>query len=520
MTTVPLTFRWIMKIKAFICAALSAALIFSFSSFAFASDGVKTSVYLNYGKVLITADGISGFDENGNAISVFDPDGYRIRQQNNSYSTENNIEVDCADADIELDGVNIDCSDLFGTAAFMIDGESNVSLTVKRNNYLTGGDARASLEVGSSASLTIDGDGSLNVVSVSSGAAIGGGGSNTNGSITINSARITADSSASTSGAGIGGGCNAAGGIITINGGWVNALGGEYSAGIGGGGTAAAGGTVTINGGTVTAVGGIYGAGIGGGRLGKCEKVAINGGSVKATAGENAPNNFGGGYARPAAAIVDSDSNALVCAVVDVNALNCSVDSRINSKTVNVNYTHPDDSNFYFWLKEGTYTADVFPQGGAGIHAQIEISGSTATVTTSSFETLVLKSDSELALGNKLLTGDFSTVTDIKSEFENEILTLFDSDSDQIESFNYFATGQRIALISDEMMIDYADIVISGDLDGDGICDGRDAVIAQAIKSGMLTTAAPSVNAAADADSDGDFSDNDILMIQQKGLLK
>ena len=274
-----------MKIKAIICTALSVALIFSFSSYAFASDGVKTSVYLNYGKVSITADGISGFDENGTAISVFDSDGYRIRQQNNAYSTENNIEVDCADAKIELDGVNIDCSDLFGTAAFMIDGESNVSLTVKRNNYLTGGDARASLEVGSSAALTIDGDGYLSVLSVSSGAAIGGGGSNTNGSITINSARITADSSASTSGAGIGGGCNAAGGIITINGGWVNAIGGEYSAGIGGGGTAAAGGNITINGGTVTAAGGIYGAGIGGGRLGKCEKVTINGGSVKATAG-------------------------------------------------------------------------------------------------------------------------------------------------------------------------------------------------------------------------------------------
>ena len=206
--------------------------------------------------------------------------------------------------------------------------------------------------------------------------------------------------------------------------------------------------------------------------------------------------------------------------MVDTNVLNCSVDSRINSKALNIEYTHPDDSNFYFWLKEGSYTADIFPQGGAGVHALIEISGSTATVTTSNYDTLVLKSDSQLALANKLLTGDFSTVTDIKSEFENENLTLFDSHSEQIESFNYFATGQRIALISDETMIDYADIVISGDLDGDGICDGRDAVIAQAIKSGMLTTAAPSVNAAADADSDGDFSDNDIITIQQKGLLK
>ena len=509
-----------MKFKTIICAALSVALILSFSSYAFASDEVKTSVYLNYGNAVITADGISGFDENGTAINVYDPDGYRIRQQNNSYPTENNITVNSADVDIELDGVNIDCSDLFGTAAFMIDGDSKVSLNVRRNNYLTGGESRATLEVGSSASLTIDGDGYLKAVSVSSGAAIGGGGTNTNGTIIINGAKILADSSASTSGAGIGGGCNAPAGTITINGGWVNALGGEYSAGIGGGGTGAAGGTVTINGGTVTATGGIYGAGIGGGRLGKCEKVVINGGSVKATAGENASNNFGGGYARPAATIVDSDSNALVCAVVDVNALNCSADISINKKAVNVNYTHPDDSNFYFWLKEGTYTADIFPQGGAGVHALIEISGSTATVTTINFETLVLKSDSELLLGNKLLTGDFSTVTDINSEFENEILTLFDSDSEQVESFNYFTTGQRVALISDEMIIDYADIVISGDLDGDGICDGRDAVIAQAIKSGMLTTATPSVNAAADADSDGDFSDSDIALIQQTGLLK
>ena len=510
-----------MKIKAIICTLLSFALIFPFASYAFASsDGVKTSVYLNYGKAVITSDGITGYDENGAAISVCDPDGYRIRQQNNVYPTENNIEVDSADVDIELDGVNVDCSDLFGTAAFMIDGESNVSLTVRRNNYLTGGDTRATLEVGSSASLTVDGDGYLKAVSVSSGAAIGGGGSNTNGVVTINGAKIFADSSSSTSGAGIGGGCNAPGGIITVNGGWVYALGGEYSAGIGGGGTAASGGTVTINGGTVTAVGGIYGAGIGGGRLGKCEKVIINGGSVKAKAGENASNNLGGGYGRPAATIVDSDSNTLICAIVDIAAINCFVDCKINDKAVNINYTHPDDSCFYFWLKAGTYTADIFPQSGAGLHALIEVSGSTATVTTENFETLILKSDSNLALGNKLLKGNFSAVTDIKSEFENEALTLFDFDSTQIESFNSFVTGQRIALFSDGVMVDYADIVIPGDLDSDGIIDGCDVVIAQAIKSGMLTTAAQSVNAAADADSDGEFSDSDISFIQQKGLLK
>ena len=68
-------------------------------------------------------------------------------------------------------------------------------------------------------------------------------------------------------------------------------------------------------------------------------------------------------------------------------------------------------------------------------------------------------------------------------------------------------------------MVDYADIVIPGDLDSDGIIDGCDVVIAQAIKSGMLTTAAQSVNAAADADFDGEFSDSDISFIQQKGLL-
>jgi hypothetical protein len=105
--------------------------------------------------------------------------------------------------------------------------------------------------------------------------------------------------------AGIGGSYKTSCGNITITGGDVYARGGKYGAGIGGGYHKGSCGDITITGGDVNAVGGQYGAGIGsacsnktdkeGQTAGRYNSITITGGKVSGTAGEDAAG-IGTGY--------------------------------------------------------------------------------------------------------------------------------------------------------------------------------------------------------------------------------
>ena len=96
--------------------------------------------------------------------------------------------------------------------------------------------------------------------------------------------------------AGIGGGHYfSAGGIIKITGGTVTATGGDYAAGIGGG-YDAAGDDITITDSTVTATAGNQGAGIGGGYRGAGGNTTITDSTVTATATGAYGAGIGGGY--------------------------------------------------------------------------------------------------------------------------------------------------------------------------------------------------------------------------------
>ena len=147
--------------------------------------------------------------------------------------------------------------------------------------------------------LTIQGDGSLDVSCNQIGAGIGGQERMPCGDINIKSGTITA--MGEYSGAGIGG-CEANGGTITIEGGTIEAKGGTYAAGIGGG-RHGTGGNIFIYGGDIKAYGGEYGAGIGGGNGGRGGAIWITGGTVKAYGGTDAAG-IGGGE--------DGDSGSIV----------------------------------------------------------------------------------------------------------------------------------------------------------------------------------------------------------------
>lgn len=96
--------------------------------------------------------------------------------------------------------------------------------------------------------------------------------------------------------AGIGSNNKSSCGNITINSGTINATGGKYAAGIGSSYHQSSCGDIDIHGGTVTATGGEYAAGIGSGHYqSSCGYIDIFGGTITATGGFRAPG-IGSGY--------------------------------------------------------------------------------------------------------------------------------------------------------------------------------------------------------------------------------
>ena len=148
-----------------------------------------------------------------------------------------------AGATITLNGVNINWGGSLAGGDFAglnCLGNATIVLADGSVNYVKGFmDGPAGIHIAPNYTVTISGNGTLNVATKGGGAAIGSGYSDSGGSRN--------------------------GGNIVINGGTIYANGGNLGAGIGGGGRAKVG-NITINGGIIYAVGGGTGAGIGGGQ--------------------------------------------------------------------------------------------------------------------------------------------------------------------------------------------------------------------------------------------------------------
>lgn len=215
-------------------------------------------------------------------------------------TTDNIVVASGVTANITLNDVSIDVSGA-GKSAIELEGNASVSLKLIGKNVLCSAKDHAGIRVenrtdnltdtANTASLTINGPGSLEVHAGIQCAGIGGnnGWSDTvgghGGIITIQSGDIKAYGG--NYGAGIGGGSGGSGGNrITISGGTVYAQGAHDSTGIGGGSNydgKFTGGTIKITGGVVTAAGGAYANSLGGssGSRGKGD-VIIDGGIVNA----------------------------------------------------------------------------------------------------------------------------------------------------------------------------------------------------------------------------------------------
>ena len=210
----------------------------------------------------------------------------------------NNVKISIAEnANVILRGITINGANSwqYGWAGLTCMGDAMIILEDETTNNVTGFDEDyPGIYVPSGKTLTIEGNGTLNVSSNGDGeyAAAIGSGEEACGNIIINGGTINA-----TGVTGIGGGNMSACGFIRITGGNITATATKY-AGIGAGGWDGPCGDITITGGTIhaeNASSSYCGAGIGGG-MKNCGNIRIEGGTITAKGGPNAAGIGSGGY--------------------------------------------------------------------------------------------------------------------------------------------------------------------------------------------------------------------------------
>ncbi len=256
-------------------------LLFALSLFgstrAFAADGVA-ELDLDAGSISILS---MGYMQDGGSI-VLHGGSYRIFQSGGG-STQNTITVVDGDHVLVLERLNIDVSGTLGVCAFAMQNTARAELSLVGPNSLKSGGRRAGLEVMKGAAIVLrdGGEGVLDAVGGEFAAGIGGG---------------------------VFGVVKSDAGEITIEGGYIRATAGTAAAGIGGGygltlgNNGGDGGVVVIRGGIVEAGGDTLGACIGGGvaanlgQGGNGGSLTVYGGVVKAMKTTASGTAIGGGY--------------------------------------------------------------------------------------------------------------------------------------------------------------------------------------------------------------------------------
>ena len=236
--------------------------------------------YIEDGNITISAGtqaGTNKVEQGGTLKSENDKDTI-VTNRNTDIASSNTVTIEANGKDdkveVTLDNVNIKAETDSGSA---LTSKGDVTLTLKGDNHLTGGNGSSqgltshygSYGISSSGNLTITG-GEKDSLTVQGGdGSLGGGGISINGDVTISGGTVNA-----TGGNGGGGGA------------------GSYGSGI------HSSGSVTISGGTVTANGGNSGGGnyrSGGDGIQVSKGVTISGGTVTANGGDGSGNNSYGG---------------------------------------------------------------------------------------------------------------------------------------------------------------------------------------------------------------------------------
>ena len=224
--------------------------------------------YIENGDITVKASGTEGKNtvSQGNKKDVEDTNTI-ITNQKTDKASSHTVTIDAGNDKVEvtLDNVNIKADS--GSALI---SKGDVTLTLKGDNHLTGGNGGSS--------------------------SYGGDGITSSGSLTISGGTVTATGGDSTSSVGSGGsGIYSVSGDVTISGGTVNATGGNGGTISGGDGICSSGGVTISSGSTVTANGGSGEDGSGGRGITSNGGVTVSGGTVNAKGGSGKNGNGGDG---------------------------------------------------------------------------------------------------------------------------------------------------------------------------------------------------------------------------------
>ena len=269
--------------------------------------------YIEDGDITISA-GKDGNDVTQNEKTTYGDKDTVITNQKTDKASSNTVTIDAGNDKVEvtLDNVNIKADS--GSALI---SKGDVTLTLKGDNHLTGGNGGSSSYGGdgitSSGSLTISG-GTVTATGGDSTSSVGSGGSgiySVSGDVTISGGTVNANGGDGKNGSGGGSGIDSSGGV-TVSGGTVTANGGDSKDGDGGsGGYGISSSGVAISGGTVTANGGDGGSGSGshgGNGIYSSSGVAISGGAVTANGGDSKDGSGGNGIYSSGGVTISSGS--------------------------------------------------------------------------------------------------------------------------------------------------------------------------------------------------------------------
>jgi hypothetical protein len=138
---------------------------------------------------------------------------------------------------------------------------------------------------------------------------------------------------------------------------------------------------------------------------------------------------------------------------------------------------------------------------------------------------IVLISGSGYTMNGDLVSGiqEYTTVSTMLNQFANDSLEVVDCNGVVISGSAVVGTGTTIKLYQNGIVVDVATIVVSGDLDGNGMVDTTDYLRVKACVLSRFTFNAAQ-NAAADVDGDGSVSRADFERIKayflgQSGLI-
>ena len=185
------------------------------------------------------------------------------------------------------------------------------------------------------------------------------------------------------------------------------------------------------------------------------------------------------------------------------------------------NIIDPINNENYFRVSAGKYSYTVVKDG-------YETKVGTINVTQATVDAgLQIKVDIELVKNsgplsftkqNDLVYG-FNILENI-SDPVNKSIGLKNGTHFEIEDISKAKTGDEIKIVDDKTgnVLKTYTVVVFGDINGDGIYDGRDATILSFIINGMLTPS-PAMRLAADCNHDSVINTDDLAIIEQAGLL-